>query len=159
VSIKFKVIDNNKKYLLFRKELKLLEKSRVKIGYPVSKNPYKDGQDVAMIAIYNEFGTEVDGKERIPARPFFSNAFDKNRKELDKLKAKLIGKIYELHLGVSQALDILGVFMVGKIRKEITELRQPPNAPSTKKRKKGVDNPLIDTGHLKGSTTYIKEIR
>jgi len=159
VSIKFKVIDNNKRYLRFRAELKLLDKSRVKIGYPASKNPYKDGQDVAMIALYNEFGTEVGGKERIPARPFFSNAFDKNRKELDKLKAKLIAQIYDLRLGVSQALDILGVFMVGKIRKEIVELRQPPNAESTKKYKKGVDNPLIDTGHLKGSTTFIKEIR
>lgn len=139
----------------FRRELKLLDKSRVKVGFPAGKNPYKDGQDVAMIALYNEFGTA----RGIPSRPFFSLAFDKNRKELDKLKSKLYWEIVNFRKGVSQALDILGVFMVGKIRKEIVELREPPNAPATIKRKKGVDNPLIDTGHLKGSTTYIKEIK
>lgn len=152
-----KTIDNNKNYLRFRAELKLLDKSRVKVGYPVGKNPYKDGQTVADIALYNEFGTERNGKPAIPARPFFSQAFDKNREELDKLISELYSKIIGLRLGVSQGLDLVGVFMVGKIRNEINQLREPPNDPKTIKRKRS-SNPLVDTGHMKNSTTFEKEL-
>lgn len=153
-----KVIDNNKNYLRFRAELKLLDKSHVKVGYPAGKNPYKDGQTVADIAISNEFGIAVNGKPTIPARPFFSGAFDKNRVELDKLIADLYSKIIHLQSGVSSSLDLLGVFMVDKIRKEIVDLKTPPNAPLTIKLK-GSSNPLIDTGHMKNSTTFEKVLR
>lgn len=154
-----KVIDKNANYLRFRKTLKSLDNSYVKVGYPEGKNPYPGGASVAEIAIYNEFGTERNGKEAIPSRPFFSNAFDKNREELNNLIKDLYYKILAFQLNVSRGLDLIGLFMVGKIQKEIVDLREPPNKESTKKHKKGVDNPLIDTGHMKNSTTYEKVVK
>jgi len=50
-------------------------------------------------------------------------------------------------------LNVLGLQVVGQIQQRITSLREPPNKPSTIRRKK-TDNPLIDTGFLRSSTTF-----
>lgn len=52
-----------------------------------------------------------------------------------------------------QALNKIGVVAVAKVQKYMTDLRTPPNAPSTIKAK-GSSNPLIDSGALRQSVTY-----
>lgn len=148
-----KIIDNNRNYFKLLRNLHTIDKAKVKIGYPANKNKYDDGVDVAEIAISNNFGTD-----KIPARPFFTQAFDENKAALNSLIFKLYKKITSFNSEVSKSLDILGLFMVGKIQAKIVSLRTPPNSPLTIELKKS-SNPLIDTGHMRQSTTYEKEIK
>jgi len=52
-----------------------------------------------------------------------------------------------------RSLRRLGSVAVGDVQRTIRDIKQPPNAPSTI-RKKGSDNPLIDTGRLRQSIEY-----
>ncbi|CAH9012464.1 tail completion or Neck1 protein [Vibrio phage F35 g1] len=54
---------------------------------------------------------------------------------------------------LDRALNMIGDIAVGKVKQYMTELQDPPNAPSTVK-KKGSSNPLINNGHLRQSVTY-----
>ena len=53
---------------------------------------------------------------------------------------------------VDDLLEGVGLVAAGKVKEYITELKDPPNARSTI-RKKGSDNPLIDTGAFRASVT------
>lgn len=54
---------------------------------------------------------------------------------------------------MNQTLEQVGAFAVGAVQTYMTELRDPPNAPYTIEQK-GSDNPLINTGSLRGSVAY-----
>lgn len=121
---------------------------RVKAGYPASES----SQTIVMRAIWNHFGT----KRGIPARPFLRNAMRGNlgkyRQQLKTAAPLIIKGLKNTH----NVLSRLGIQAVGDIQKSITSLRTPPNAPSTIARK-GSSNPLIDTGEMRQSTTYVVE--
>ena len=53
---------------------------------------------------------------------------------------------------VDDLLEGVGLVASGQVQQYMTELKTPPNARSTI-RKKGSDNPLIDTGALRASVT------
>ena len=113
-----------------------------------------EGSDltVAGYAAANHFGTD-----KIPARPFLDTG-------VRSVETKILRDIVE---GFNKKLDIetiykrVGVIAVGGVKQYITDLRSPPNALSTQRKKgakvgKGVlvDNPLIDNGILRASITY-----
>jgi hypothetical protein len=54
---------------------------------------------------------------------------------------------------LDQTLNKLGILAQGDIQQEITDLRDPPNAPATIKAK-GSSNPLIDTGEMRSKVTW-----
>ena len=128
----------------------------------------KDGAEVepgqsynlAQIAAVNEFGTESQGEPGdIPARPFLRSTLDEN---VERYGRKLIDSSIEHLTGarpLERGLAELGVVAVSDVRRKITAIRQPPNAPATIA-KKGSSNPLIDTGRLRASIDYeIRRIR
>jgi len=97
---------------------------------------------VAQVAVQNEYG-----HGRIPSRPFMRNSMRKNKKNMRKqlrrvAKSELKGK--------SPRIQIMRLGMMAQnwIRREITDLRTPPNAPLTIARKRS-SNPLIDTGRMR----------
>lgn len=113
-----------------------------------------EGSDltVAEYAAANHFGTN-----KIPARPFLDTG-------VRSVETKILRDIREC---ISKKLDIettykrVGVIAVGGVKQYITDLKTPPNALSTQRKKgahvgKGVlvDNPLIDHGILRASITY-----
>ena len=104
---------------------------------------------VAFVAATNEFGNR---KERIPERPFFRRAIANGKRR--------VGEIIEDNIDTrTMAVDqrtagLIGAYMVGEIQKEIVRLDEPPNAPITIERK-GRDNPLVDTGKMKQSVTFV----
>lgn len=115
-----------------------------------------DGVPLVTVAAANEFGTD-DG--HIPERSYLrSTAIEESdhlQGMLDKiLDAAKSGK----SLGVIKSgVEKVGLYAQSKIQNKIVELRVPPNALTTIKRK-GSSNPLINTGQLKSSVTYeIKE--
>lgn len=102
---------------------------------------------VASIAYLNEFGIGV------PERPFFRWVTKAKKKEILVLTERLHHRVKMGELTLKQALGLLGEFVSDLIKQRIVELRQPPNAPETIRRK-GSSNPLIDTGQMRNSITY-----
>lgn len=110
---------------------------------------------VALVAAWNEFGTRSkSGKTITPERPFFRNAIrsPKNREGIVKAMKTAID-VKRGTITVTGAGRV-GERMKGYIQKSIRDLREPPNSPQTIKWKEST-NPLIDTGLMRTSVSYI----
>lgn len=143
MSINFKT--NLKKIDLkikIEKELNLQGKG-VEIGFFESAK-YNTGASVASVAFWNEYGTC-----RIPPRPFFRVAIEKNQKKWREVLANSIKQSGN----AEDALGAMGAIAKGDIQQSITSLRTPPNAISTILKKES-SNPLIDTGMMRRSVAY-----
>lgn len=108
---------------------------------------YDTGLYVAQNAFWHEYGTL-----KIPMRPFFRNAYTKNKAKWMRFFAKQCKD----SLNFEVALGRTGEIMRGDIIKSLMRI-EPPNKPSTIRAKKS-SKPLIDTGLLRASISYqIKE--
>ena len=117
----------------------------VEAGYFESATYEGQGTPVASIAAINEFG------EGVPERPFMRRAVRNSEDQVRELiREHIDGVSGQPTLALAERV---GTVLVTAIQREITELQDPPNAPSTIKRKKSA-NPLIDTGHMRASTKY-----
>lgn len=113
---------------------------------------------LAAIGTVHEFGS-ADG--RIPQRSYLRSTVDERRREYAKaLRAAADAALVEVVRSrrvnldaVRRKFERVGAFAVGDVKRKITDLRTPPNAPSTIRRK-GSDNPLIDTGRLRASIDF-----
>ena len=125
-----------------------LGKREVAVGYPAGKaSAYPDGTAVAQVAAWNVFGTP-----RIPKRDFFALAKDDIKKEaLEIMKLVAVAQTEEKQ---EVLMNLAGEAATSALKQAITDLDSPPNAPSTIARK-GSSNPLIDTAHMRDSTTYV----
>lgn len=124
------------------KRFNKVKNKKVEVGF-FDTATYPDGTYVAQVALENEIGTY-----KVPPRPFFTQAVQKNKKKWLRLLKKSMMTSTE-----TDALDILGEKMRGDIVRSIIRLKEPPNAPYTIKKKKS-SNPLVDTGHLNKSVDY-----
>jgi len=118
----------------WKKELKKIDKS-YGVGFHKESRHF-DGQFVAAIAAFQEFGTG-----NIPARPFMRQAIDSN---LDNLKRAYFIAMKSDNLR-PRALEIVARKLLAGIQDQIISIKKPRNAKSTIRRK-GFDNPLIETG-------------
>ena len=118
---------------------------QVKVGFPAGKT---DG-DIVNRAIWNHYGTS----RGIPSRPFLTKAIRQNwSKYLEAMKTAGAA-ILRGDATLDQTMRKLGILAQGDVRQEITNLRDPPNAPSTIAAK-GSSNPLIDTGEMRSKVTW-----
>ena len=114
---------------------------------------YPDGTPVAAVAVYNEFGTGTSDEPtgRIPSRPFFRQALDSVVPRVsDYVQQNVEARSPQL----PPLLDDLGLMLAEEVQDSITRLRLPANAPATVARK-GSSNPLIDTGQMRRSVTWV----
>ena len=134
--------------------LRRMKGSHVKVGVLRGTGEHPDateGQTVAAIAAWNEFGTET-----IPARPFLRTTLRENeyyrRALLDALKAGLVRQA-----DPSKALQLVGIRAASDIRNTIDTNDFAPNAPATIRQKStnadkdNKDKPLIARGILRQS--------
>ena len=97
---------------------------------------------------YMELGVTGPHIIEIPARPWLNPGVAAGNLEyLNIIEDGILEG-----LNPDTILERVGVVAVGQVQKYMTELRTPPNAPSTIK-KKGSNNPLIDSGSLRSSVT------
>ena len=121
-----------------------LQFGTVDVGFFKGTHTYPNGKDVTEVARDNDKGTK-----RIPERPFMIPAGNKAaNKTINITVGSIAGGMDE-----QQALSKAGELFVGFIQKEITNLKEPPNAPYTIL-KKGSSNPLIDTGTMRQSVKW-----
>lgn len=100
----------------------------------------KSGEGHAVI------GVTKPHKIKIPPRPWLDVGVQSG-------SADYLSVIENNSDDLDRALNMVGNIAVGKVQQYMTELQDPPNAPSTIKNK-GSSNPLIDTGALRQSVTY-----
>ena len=121
-----------------------LQFGTVDVGFFKGTHTYPNGKDVTTVARDNDQGTK-----NIPERPFMIPAGNKAaNKTINITVHSIAGEMDE-----QQALSKAGELFVGFIQKEITNLKEPPNAESTIL-KKGSSNPLIDSGDMRKSVKW-----
>lgn len=101
------------------------------------------GDSVLKKAIYNEFGTK-----NIPERSFLRSTFNKEYKKVAGRFTQIVKGINKKDYRVQSKLKLIGVEQVEQVQQTITDIKTPPNAESTIRRK-GSSNPLIDTGEMR----------
>lgn len=112
------------------------------------------------VAVRNEDGKLVTyfyllDKVDIPARPFIRKAYLDNQAKYKRYIIAGIDRIiYNGETG-KQLLNRLGRLAVNDIRQSAVKWFKPGNKPLTIVNKNGVNNPLIDTGKMIKSITYV----
>ena len=135
------------------KELDYLRKHEVIVGFVSDEADKKvDGVPIWLYASYNEFGTST-----IPARPFFRSAINKNRKEIISEMKGFFAKVGTGKMTGEQALKGIGLIVQGMIQESIKNGSWQANVPGTIKAKKGIGQPLIETGSMLRAVSF--EIR
>lgn len=141
-------------------ELQSMDNTYVKVGFPEEgklksgrkkgsgHKPYEDISELAKIAAKNEYGSG-----NIPERSFMRTSMKEMLPDLTELKKRLYIRIVKGVLTTRKALDIIGLYAVKRTKRKIVQLRNPPNAPYTIRKKKS-SNPLIDTGQLLNSVQH-----
>ena len=145
VKIRIKIEDRN--YRRIEKELLKFGRGWVLVGL-FEGEQHVSGVTVAAIGFFNEFGTR-----NIPERSWMRSWFDTNLRSIKAMIIRVTNKIKERKITAERALNILGAWAVGELKKSIIQLRTPPNAPVTIARK-GSSNPLIDTGQMLNTIRY-----
>lgn len=168
---------------LIVKNLKQLDNSYTKVGFPSEASPAKGKPEVkppvttmsemSTIAFYNEYGTKT-----IPARPFLSLAYYRHVKGLKDLRDKLYAKVISGQITVRESLAIMGEWFAAKVKRTIDDVTTPPNAPSTIKKKNAAllrrtskkkldanpligttSHPLIHTAQMRNSVTHVEVVK
>ena len=109
---------------------------------------------VAQVGIIQELGNSA---VNIPPRPFMETTLNTNRKKYGKMLENAAKAHTTLKGGktgsVEANLRTIGAIAVRDVKTTITTLSEPANAPYTIK-KKGADNPLIESGQMRNSITF-----
>lgn len=118
---------------------------KVLVGIRGEAGTTEDGSmTLATLGAIHEFGAP-----NIPERSFLRTGVSDAIPNISSLAESRLGKD-----GVDKTLNLIGLMAQNAVKKKIVDLRDPANAVSTI-RAKGSSNPLIDTGGLLGSITYI----
>lgn len=136
----------------FFKQIEELKKLQVRIGYQQGAAQDDNGVDMVDIAMFNELGTA-----RSPSRPFLRQSTDANKSNIEKFCKTQLQKLTQGGTA-EEILNSIGVMQKGLIQDTITKSPSwaAPNADSTIKRKrKGSDVPLIDSGTMLQSVNYV----
>ena len=136
-----KIVD--KGFHNYKKTFQKLNSKKIAVGLFA-----KVGDEVLTKAIANEFGarTGKNGNTIIPERSFIRSTYNKNVKKVARRFRQIVESISDSN--VDGKLKLIGLEQEAAIKQTITDLRSPPNAPSTIKAK-GSSNPLIDTGEMR----------
>lgn len=89
----------------------------------------------------------------IPERALIRKTLDEQESKINEAAVRMVTRVAEGKETVESGLGKVGEFVSSQIRRTIQRGVEPPNAPSTIRRKKS-SKPLIDTGLLIRSYTY-----
>lgn len=137
-----------KKYF---RELKKMTDMEIQVGFQGDQK-YEDGTSIAQVAAVNEFGASD-----IPERPFMRQSFENHEGEL-QAACDAAQRLVSSGGSAEQALQQIGVVAKGLVQDEIVNGGFAPNAESTIK-KKGSEQPLIDTGTMRQSVNFVVKRR
>lgn len=153
IAIKVKDIDRGWGRLL--RGVKEAKNGHVKVGYFAGPEAQRPGEPVTNVelAVIHEFGAPG---AKIPERSFIRSTVDANRAEYVAILSKCLKKAVMGRMDFHQAFGILGEKVKADIQNRVRNGSgiPPPNAPYTIA-KKGSARPLVDSGRMIDSITYV----
>ena len=147
--------NDNSLFVAYEKNLQQFKDSVVKAGILAkdgSQN-HSEGITVFQIGMIHEFGAP---EKNIPRRSFIRVPIENNIKEITKLIENNHKLVSENSMSAKVALDRIGLKAQNTIKKSFRDNDWKANSRATVKRK-GSSRPLINTGQLVGSISYIVE--
>lgn len=120
----------------------------VRVGF-LEGATYPDGQTVAAVAAFNNYGTS-----KAPPRPFFTQMIAANK---NGWGAKLARILKANNYDAAKSLGLMGYGIKGQLQSAIIAFDNPPDSPETlarKKSKHGAKATLVDTGHMLNSVDF-----
>ncbi len=147
--------NDNSLFIAYEKNLQQFKDSVVKAGILAkdgSEN-HSEGITVFQIGMIHEFGVP---EKNIPRRSFIRVPIENNIKEITKLIENNHKLVSENTMSAKTALDRIGIKAQNTIKESFRNNDWKPLKRATVKRK-GSSRPLIDTGQLIGSISYIVE--
>lgn len=133
------------------RELQKMTEMEVRVGFQGDEK-YEDGTTIAEVAAHNELGSSDT-----PERPFMRQSFENHESEL-QAACDAANRLVSSGGSADQALQQIGVVAKGLVQDEIVNGGFAPNAESTIK-KKGSEQPLIDTGTMRQSVNFVVKRR
>lgn len=142
-----------------RKQLEDLKRCKILVGvqgeeaakiHPVAKVPQ------GLLAFWLHYGTKRNGEQYMPPRPYVERAITAIKEEAPQLMKRAISALVDGRAkDLGDALAPVGAAAVEQVTHEIDTAAQwaAPLAPSTIAAK-GHDRPLVDTGAIRGATSY-----
>ena len=147
--------NDNSLFIAYEKNLQQFKDSVVKAGILAkdgSQN-HSEGITVFQIGMIHEFGVP---EKNIPRRSFIRVPIENNIKEITKLIENNHRLVSENAMSAKVALDRIGIKAQNTIKESFRNNDWKANSKATVKRK-GSSRPLIDTGQLIGSISFIVE--
>lgn len=123
----------------------------VYVGVPQGAGSYEDGTPIAVIAAVHEFGS-ADGQ--IPERSFLRVPLRSGQDRFKQIFQAGLPQVVSGELSMFQLMSQVGAAGVGASQEAISQGIQPPLAQSTVD-SKGSSTPLVDTGRLRQSITFV----
>lgn len=124
---------------------KLEQNGTLRVGFLETETYSENGLPVAQVAFWNEYGTEFS-----PLRPFFRSMIEKNKAGW----SLAFGNLMNMNNNdVAKVFALMGEGIKDQLTQSIVEFSDPPNAPSTVRRK-GFNKPLIETGTMQRATAW-----
>lgn len=131
----------------------MADEFEVAIGFPEDTAERDKGEiNNPTLAAILEHGSPANN---LPARPFVEPGLETGRDRLAKIMELGLQRTLDGDSdGIAWALETAGVEGVSLVQRKMVTGPFAPNAPSTIKRK-GSSKPLIDTGQLRQSVSYV----
>lgn len=147
--------NDNSLFVAYEKNLQHFKDSVVKAGVLAKdgSKQHSEGITVFQIGMIHEFGAP---EKNIPRRSFIRVPIENNIKEITKLIENNHKLVSENSMSAKVALDRIGLKAQNTIKESFRNNDWKANSEATIKRK-GSSRPLIDTGQLIGSISYIVE--
>lgn len=141
-------------YKQVKKNLLEFSKLDLLVGVPQEKTEREDTSRSITNAELMFIHTNGSPVKNIPKRPTIEPTIEENKEIIaDKFK-KIVNRILSNKSDGRVELEKLGIWTVNKIKAKFGSDDLVPNSPQTIARK-GDNNPLIDTGQLRNSITYV----
>ena len=139
-----KIKGGDKAKARIKKLVKEFDKNKLlSVGLPQGSNPYPDGTSVIDVGIAHEFGTET-----LPERSFLRATLAENKQKYRNFMKRIPSKIINGQSKSETEMERLGLVVSSDCKSRIYDGIEP-------KKKRGEGVPLIDTGHLVESITYV----
>ncbi len=128
------------------------------VGVPQEKTERKEDDKESAEPITNAelmfIHTNGSPARNIPPRPVIEPTIDENQERITKDYENAIKNVLDGKKSGMIELEKLGIWLMNKIKAKFGSEELAPLKPATIKAK-GSDRPLIDTGQLRNSVTYV----
>lgn len=143
---------NDKKWKQLKKKLGKLSLGKAHVRVGTFGGVHSSGYLMPELMATHEFGSQ-DG--RIPQRSFIGATLSERRQEITKLLSQYADQILQDKLAPAQALGQLGLWAATAVKAKITTTDIPPPLKPSTIARKGSTKPLVDTGQLVNSITWV----